>query len=189
MTAVELDSFENTPAGWSARSTVAATSWEACGWSYHGQHDRARRVADTLFPQPGESLLDFGCGTGVLTDYLIPGVAYIGYDPAEGMVARAKREHPGWRFQSWEPAGDVDLVAAIGPFNLPGGWSKQHTWHELRRLWDRTRRALAVSLYAGSDERCLIYSEAELERHAAGETLDWTVARWRPNDLLLVLRR
>jgi SAM-dependent methyltransferase len=179
----------NSPEMWSERADTAPTSWEACGWTYLGQLDRARRVAAELDPQPGETILDYGCGTGALTDQLPAQAGYVGYDRAEGMIRRAEREHPGWRFQRWEPSGPFDLIACVGPFNLPGGWAKQDTFHHLRYLWDKTRRVLVASLYAGVDESCLIYSEAELE--AFGRQLGYfvSVERWRHNDLLLVARR
>jgi hypothetical protein len=103
------------------------------------------------------------------------------------MVVRAAREHPGHHFQTFEPLGRVDLTAVVGTFNLPG--DKQLTWAALRRLWDATGRALAVSLYAGKDDRCLIYTENECERFASSEAFYWHVERWRPNDLLMVLQR
>jgi hypothetical protein len=56
-------------------------------------------------------------------------------------------------------------------------------------MWDSTTRVLAVCLYAGDDDRCLIYSESEVEGFARAESFYWFVDRHRPNDLLMVLRR
>lgn len=180
----------NTPEAWSLRARAGRTPAEACGWSEESQGARFAKIVDALAPRPAESLLDFGCGTGHLARHLSPEIDYLGYDTAHGMVARASQEHPGRRFQVWEPTSlNFDLVVVCGALNLPGNWCHERTWATLRRLWDGTRRCLAASLYAGTDERCLIYTEAELERFAASESFQWRVERWRPNDLLLVLDR
>lgn len=179
----------NTPAAWSERA-VLPDPWEACGWSENGQRARHEAVVAALDPQKGDRLLDWGCGTGELSELLAADVEYVGYDWAEGMVIRAVRAHPGRWFQTWQPTGVIDLVACVGCFNLPDGWSKQHTWHTIRHLWDTTAcRAIAVSLYSGSDERCLRYRADEVE--AVGRQLSHRafVAEIRFNDLLLVARR
>jgi SAM-dependent methyltransferase len=184
-----LADVENTADAWSARALTAATPWEAAGWSKGGQASRFAAILAATAPRADERLLDFGCGTGELTAHLPAVVEYIGFDAAAGMVERAQREHPGRRFQTWEPLGVFDITVAIGPFNLPGGSSKQHTWAALRRLWDNTTRVLACSLYAGPDDRCLIYTEDEASKFARGEAYRWRVERHLPNDLLMVLER
>lgn len=179
--------IENTPDGWSARAQLP-TEAEACGWTEESQTARLAKVTAALAPEHNEGLLDYGCGTGRLAAFVAYSEAiYIGFDWAPGMIARARSEHPFNHFQDWEPLGSFDLVACVGCFNLPG--AKQDTWHTVRRLWERTRRALVVSLYAGTDERCLIYTEAECDRFARGESFYSTVERWRPNDILLTLHR
>lgn len=145
-----------------------------------------------LNPKPGERLLDWGCGTGSLSELVPDGVMYHGFDWADGMVKRARGDHPGRSFSTHAPAAHepFDLVACVGPFNLPDGWSKQRTFATLRHLWDKTGcRALAVSLYAGSDPRCLIYTEAEAEACARDLSWDFEIVRHRSNDLLMVSRR
>jgi SAM-dependent methyltransferase len=184
-----LDQTENTPAAWSLRAVVAETPWEACGWTQRGQAQRLSKVVAALDPHAGDSLLDYGCGTGELTRYLPAEIGYVGFDPAEGMVIRAAQEHPEHHFQVWEPGHRFDLVAAVGPFNLRGHWSKQETWATLRRLWDLTGRALAVSLYAGDDQRCLIYDIDDVQSHLGGLSWDVVVERWRANDIVAVIRR
>lgn len=185
-----LERAVNTPAAWSERAAAAPTSWEAAGWTRLGQRERLRAVRFLLDLQVGETLLDFGCGTGALCEMLRPGVGYIGFDTAEGMIARARGEHPGRpqtrRFTLAEP-DRFDAAACVGTFNLPG--SKASTWQTLRRLWDNTGRVLVASLYAGTDERCLIYTQAEVEEFARSESFYWRVLAWRSNDLMLILSR
>lgn len=176
----------NTPEAWSERAATAETSHEAALWSANGQHARFSAVLGALDPQPEESLLDFGCGTGGFCEWLRGGIDYVGYDWSFGMIARAIGSHPGSRFVVTEPQGPFDLVACIGPFNLPDNWSKQQTWDTLTRLWARAGRALAVNLYCGDDVRCLRYDSTEIPTFAGARH---RIHRPLPNDLLVVYER
>lgn len=179
----------NTRDGWSARAVIAE-SWMACGWTRQGQRQRHEAAVSALNPEPGDRLLDWGCGTGDLCELLSPDVDYVGYDWASGMVARASRFHIDRAFQTWQPTGVFDLVACVGCFNLTDNWSKERTWHTLRHLWDTTAcRALAVSLYAGGDPSCLSYTGAEAAACGASLGFHTTVDQIRDNDLLLTVRR
>src|SRR5215211_3590087 len=56
-------------------------------------------VVDLLAPQPGERILDLGCGTGHLTAQIAQaGAQTIGIDAAEPMIARAREAYPDLRF-------------------------------------------------------------------------------------------
>lgn len=178
----------NTPSAWSDRASIKDPS-EAVRWSPEGQSQRFRSVVAALAPEPGESLLDYGCGTGALAELLPLDVAYTGYDWAGGMIDRARQDHPDRRFTRGYPIAQYDLIACVGPFNLAHNWSKQQTWATLERLWGQTGRMLAVCLYAGDDTECLVYSEDECGqalRHLRGVGAR-TVLRHRPNDILLTL--
>lgn len=180
----------NTPSAWSDRAEItdAAT---AVRWSRDGQAERFLSVIAALEPRAGETLLDFGCGTGALTDALPAGVQYTGYDWAGGMIDRARHDHPDRRFARGIPVAEFDLIACVGPFNLAHNWSKQQTWAVIESLWRQTRRQLAVCLYAGDDTECLVYTEDET-LHSLRHLRDVgarTVVRHRPNDLLLILDR
>jgi SAM-dependent methyltransferase len=182
----------NTPTAWSERARLVPEPWLACGWSEEGQRVRLEAVADALDAQRCERLLDFGCGTGELCT-LIPGdVLYVGFDSAPGMVTRARRDHAAAHrtFTAYHPTGRFDVVACVGPFNLIDHWSKERTWHAVRHLWDTTGcRALALSLYAGWDDRCLVYSEDECDGYGRSLSHDVKIERIRDNDLLMVARR
>lgn len=184
----------NTPEAWTERALTAAASHEAALWSPRGQRDRFAAVLGALKPQPGETLLDYGCGTGSLSEVLPHGVGYTGVDWSAGMITRARREHPGRAF-CCARAGEVrlpaDVTACVGPFNLRENWSKKQTWETIATLWSGTRRALATSFYAGSDTDCLIYDEDELTLLATRLLgVRWfSIRRHRRNDLLLVMTR
>ncbi len=67
-------------------------------------------VLDLLAPEPGERVLDVGCGTGHLTRAIADaGAEAVGVDASEAMVEAARREHPGLRFVH---ADARDLAAA-----------------------------------------------------------------------------
>jgi len=73
---------------------------------YDGSHgfvyDYGADVVDLLDPQPGERVLDLGCGTGHLTAGIARAVGedgfVLGIDPSGEMVARAREAHPGLAF-------------------------------------------------------------------------------------------
>lgn len=181
--------IENTPQAWSERAK-APTSHEAALWSARGQTERFRAILDALNPRPGDTILDYGCGTGALSEFCSMD-CYVGYDWATGMIRRARRDHRGYAFvRSLEPVQKFDLVACVGTFNLVHDWSKEQTWETIIQLWGRTLRALAVSLYAGADTDCMIYTRKDAFRF--GQLPDAqlvSVTQPRPNDLLLLVER
>ncbi|MEP7053092.1 MAG: methyltransferase domain-containing protein [Pseudomonadota bacterium] len=59
----------------------------------------AADLVELLLPQPGERLLDLGCGTGDLTAQLAAsGATVLGVDASIDMVKEARRKHPSLRF-------------------------------------------------------------------------------------------
>ncbi len=82
-------------------------------------HEYYRILADAV---EANKILDFGCGTGLLTRALAtPGRVVIGVDPSATMLGYARRQ-PGAEAVTWidgdataiEGAGDVDLVVSSG---------------------------------------------------------------------------
>lgn len=181
--------MENSPAAWSRRSGHPEP-WTACGWSRDSQRERFVRIEEALRPSAGESLLDFGCGLGDFADLLSPRVDYLGFDWSLGMFSRAIERHPDRRFATTLRDGDTwDYVVCCGPFNLADNWSKAQTWALMRMLWNRTERAMAVSLYYGNDPACIRYPSSEVAATAATLADRWSLERWRKNDLLVVMHR
>jgi SAM-dependent methyltransferase len=58
---------------------------------------RIRRefVDEFVRPAKGARLLDIGCGTARLLDYLPPDIVYVGYDPSFDYIASARRNFGG----------------------------------------------------------------------------------------------
>jgi cyclopropane fatty-acyl-phospholipid synthase-like methyltransferase len=81
----------------------------------------ARLVREHLEVRPGEKLLDVGCGPGRLVRHL-PAVDYVGLDGDCRYLERARRLHPGRRFErvdvsapdAWSERSDFDIVVASG---------------------------------------------------------------------------
>src|SRR5687767_10808358 len=57
-------------------------------------------VVELLAPQPGERIVDLGCGTGGLTAQIaVVGAEVVGIDASEAMIARARELYPHLRFE------------------------------------------------------------------------------------------
>ncbi len=57
-------------------------------------------LIDILAPQPGERVLDLGCGTGHLTAQIAArGAEVVGIDSSLSMIAQARQNYPRLKFQ------------------------------------------------------------------------------------------
>jgi len=188
---VSVALVENTPAAWDRRARRAASDWEASMWSEHGQTARFVAAVRHLELRPSDALLDFGCGTGRLVEFVPRNVSYVGVDSAGSMLQRAKENRRRGSFFQGVPPWKFDHVVAVGTFNLADGWSKARTWQVLDQLWeDKARRTLVASLYRGADPGCLSYTPAEAVAYAASKTTEFVVdCSYLENDLMVVLRR
>ena len=67
--------------------------WNAAGYAANAHFVPAlgQPVLDLLQPQPGERILDLGCGDGALTEKLVAlGAQVVGVDSSEDMIAAAR---------------------------------------------------------------------------------------------------
>lgn len=116
------------------------------------------------------SLLDVGCGSGLLLDYLIAeglpfaeggqgtGIVYTGVDASERMIDAARANHPGADFQTCDAArlaeqlgtGKYDLVVSNGLFTLKGQTSSEEMdrFFEvvLEQMYRCSRRGIAFNV-------------------------------------------
>jgi trans-aconitate methyltransferase len=71
-------------------------------------------LLDLLTPQPGERVLDLGCGTGHLTAQIAAaGAVVLGIDSALAMIEQARRAYPALRFE----VADARAFAFSQPFD------------------------------------------------------------------------
>lgn len=89
------------------------------GYSFRVRRRKAMEILSDL--PSGARVLDLGCGPGVFAGELgARGFAVTGVDPAEGMIAIARREHPGVEFHVARaqalpfPEASFDAVIASG---------------------------------------------------------------------------
>ena len=78
-----------------------AQNWDAA--LYEAKHafvwQKARSLAKLLAPQPGERILDLGCGTGELTSEIAAhGALVIGVDRSRHMIDEARKKFPSLEF-------------------------------------------------------------------------------------------
>jgi SAM-dependent methyltransferase len=86
-----------------------------------GDAARRRLVNEFVRPQRDARILDIGCGTGTILQYLPEDVVYVGYDLSPKYIAQARARH-GHRGRFLEARveddrtvdGDFDLVLAMG---------------------------------------------------------------------------
>jgi ubiquinone/menaquinone biosynthesis C-methylase UbiE len=81
---------------------MSSAKWDA--GLYDAKHsfvwERAKGVMELLSPQPGERILDVGCGTGALSaDIAATAAEIVGVDRSEEMIQEARRKYPALRFE------------------------------------------------------------------------------------------
>ena len=75
-------------------SRAPAQEWNSTRYAENARFvsDLGQPVLDLLNPQPGERVLDLGCGDGALTEKLVAaGAEVVGIDSSPDMIAAAKR--------------------------------------------------------------------------------------------------
>lgn len=85
-----------TASAWNAELYQASHAWV---WNF------GRGVLELLAPEPGERILDLGCGTGQLTSEMAQaGAEVVGVDCSPSMIDAARRNFPGIRFEVQDAA-------------------------------------------------------------------------------------
>lgn len=101
--------------------------------------DLGRRVVSLLRPQPGENILDLGCGTGDLTNEIAHhGAFVVGIDRSESMIKQAREKYPNLRFsvgngEAFHLEQPVDAVFSNAALHWMRHPSKviERVWHAL----------------------------------------------------------
>jgi trans-aconitate methyltransferase len=99
-------------------NSITEQSWNASHYDRAGAFvpKLGADLIELLAPQPGERVLDLGCGTGDLTARIAErGALVTGLDASSEMVSEAKRKHPSLSFsladgQELRFEGELDAV-------------------------------------------------------------------------------
>lgn len=106
-------------------------------------HEYGASVVDLLDPQPGERVLDLGCGTGHLTAEISAAVgetgSVVGIDQSAAMVAEAREEYPDVAFEQ----ADAAEYATDEPFDAVFSNAALHWIREQDAVVERVTEALA----------------------------------------------
>lgn len=137
-------------------------------------HPLHRPWLEELVP-PGARWLDFGCGYGRLCGELhrLGWESVVGLDPAPGMIARARSEHPGLEFHADdELASDAEL----GQFDAAlcfTVWTSSPADPELARIMQRLRDFLRPGGLLYVSDLLLQRDERNRERYEASRLRPW----------------
>jgi SAM-dependent methyltransferase len=157
----------------------AANAYEALfGPALFGQW--AAKVADAARIQPGQRVMDLGCGTGILAREIASRVGsagrVVGIDPSRGMLAVARQLAPAvdWREGVAEslPFPDQSFEAVVSQFALMFFTDRRQALREMLRVLTPGGR-LAVAVWDSLDNIPAYAAEvALLERMAGRQAAD-----------------
>ncbi|HEU5369911.1 MAG TPA: methyltransferase domain-containing protein [Ktedonobacterales bacterium] len=120
---------------------ASTNTWDAA--LYDGKHSFVWKygasLLELLAPQPGERVLDVGCGTGHLTAQIAAaGAEVVGIDKSADMLEEARKRYPALRFE----LADAADVAFDAPFDAVFSNAALHWMTEPERVAANIARAL-----------------------------------------------
>jgi trans-aconitate methyltransferase len=123
--------------------------------------ERAADVLELLAPQPGERILDLGCGTGHLTAKIAEsGAKVVGLDSSPEMIAEAKRNYPELEFV----VGDARDFRFEVPFDAVFSNAMLHWIPEPERV----AQSVGVALVSGGRFVAEFGGQGNVERLVSG---------------------
>lgn len=86
---------------------------------------RLKRAAQLIATTKAQTVLDVGCGIGMLVPHLSEGTDYLGIDIVPELIEKAREHYPERRFSVADPVqvlGQYDLVCCLGVLShIPAG--------------------------------------------------------------------
>lgn len=168
----------------------------AAHWKTQERLDLRYEVLSEIDDLDGSRILDFGCGTGLLADFLDSrGVdcEYVGWDISDEMVEIARERHPEASFRQIDVLnentahfeGAFDYVFVCGVFHIKdeGTRSAHEAWmyQTLRELWPLCEEGLAVNFMTEHvdwrDDELYYCSIDELVKFVADDLSRWFTIR------------
>lgn len=157
---------------------MAGQRWNAAQYARNGRFvaDLAAPLVDVLAPQPGERILDLGCGDGVLSaEIAAAGADVIGIDASPEMVAAARGRRIDAR------CGRGETLDAVGDFDAVFSNAALHWMEDLDAVFAGVARALrpggrfvAEMGGAGNIAAVVAALDAAMRRHGLDVRLPWT---------------
>jgi trans-aconitate methyltransferase len=117
------------------------SAWDATRYDHEHSYvwKYGASLLELLAPQPGERILDLGCGTGHLTAQIAEvGASLVGIDKSASMVAEARRNYPQLRFE----VADARTFSFAEPFDAVFSNAALHWIKEPERVITCVREAL-----------------------------------------------
>ena len=158
------------------RDTASEKIWNTA--LYDGKNafvwKHGRGVVELLAPQPGERILDLGCGTGHLTNQIASaGVEVIGIDKSQSMIEEARRLYPDLRFEIGDATDfRLDLMFDAVFSNAAIHWMKDQN-AVARRVWEALKPGgRFVAEFGGKGNIHAIRTTLADEIQAAGEQMN-----------------
>lgn len=137
------------------RMSSACPDWQLLGWENQSAQYRRFAVLESLL-EPGQKILDVGCGLGNLLDYFQIHehiVDYTGIDILELMVEKARAKHPAAHFEVQDifredclPGHEFDIVFSSGIFNINLGNNEEFLCKAVKRFCEFSRGHVVCSL-------------------------------------------
>jgi SAM-dependent methyltransferase len=180
---------ESSPQAWDSYASDGGSDHLIADCGSAESHERRLKALLRLPIEGGDTLLEFGCGTGRLADFVPSSVRYEGVDWSREIItlARRRRPHGTFRCGSIVDLTPHDWVVASGPFNYANGWSRSQTAEAVSVMWDSSTRGIALTVLRVPANGRLHYGGGELISFLARR--DWSHLEldrsYLPNDICL----
>jgi len=180
---------ESSPETWDSYAMEGRPDYLIADCGSPESHERRLKAILRLPIKEGDTLLELGCGTGRLADFVPQSVRYEGLDWSAKVINQAQHRRPHNTFRRGT-IGDLtphDWVVASGPFNYVRGWSKYQTAEAVVAMWSASRRGIALTALRIPAEGRLHYDSEELTSFLVA--CDWSHLEldrsYLPNDICL----
>ena len=155
-------------------------------------HEKRLRALIAICPDWTTSVLDVGCGIGLLLNYKMAYGKdwYTGIDVLPEMVDAARNIHPGYDFRMADiadPMTDMraDYVVASGLFQFG---DEERVWALLQKMWSLCDVGMAANFLRAGDKGECIMSPSAIMRMALSLTPYFSIrANYLPNDFTVYL--
>lgn len=161
--------------------------WNAALYDQHHRFvaDLARDMVSELAPQKGELVLDLGCGSGRMTEWVIEaGAQALGIDPDPKMVEAAQSRCPGADIRQLDARalGDIRVDSVISNATLHWIPEAEQVVSELARVLKASRgrenhTGRFVAEFGGHGNIATLREGVARALQRRGERIDWT-RRW-----------